>query len=497
MRPQHASRTEHGFGGAGWRGAALLTLGLLLLAGAGAVRAEEKEPQSDGCRVTPSIGCSFGEHSLDLSLVTRLRVESWRARAPSTETFYAARTRVGLEYSYGDLLTLFGEFQDARIYNLASDSSGAGALYRAFSDGRNHTDNQSVRQLWLDVKPIEGLGIRIGRQDIELGTEVMYPEANWKYVKIKRASQRLVGTVGWTHAERSNDAVRVSYDTQGGGHHLFAFAAQPTTGVFDIKDAYQRQNDITYGGLTWTVKRDTWVPGTELRVFGLGYADDRGVSDGGLPNSVTIYTGGVSVIGFYPVGPGTLDLLAWGAYQFGRFNRLDHSAGAAILEAGYQLSDVPLEPWLRLGVNYASGDGDPTDGDHQTFFNMLPTNHLYYGFADQWAFQNLVDWFVQLMLEPHEKVGVNLALHQFYLANDNDARYFGTGAFNKQVFGFGAQPSRGFGGGGTEIDAVASYTFNRHLSVEGGYSYMWGRGLFNASRYRNVSFGFLQLTLKY
>jgi hypothetical protein len=496
LRPHHASRTQDRRRGAGFRAAALLALGLLLLAGAGAAQAEAQQ-QADGCRITPSIGCVFGEHKLDFFLTTRLRTEFWRALAPSTETLYAARTRVGLEYSFGDLLSLFAEFQDARVYNLTSQSSGAGALYRRFADGRNWADNQSVRQLWLDVKPVEGLGIRIGRQDINLGTEVMYPEANWKYVKIKRASQRLVGTVGWTHAERSNDAVRASYDTQGGGHHLLAFAGQPTTGVFDIEDAYQRQPDITYGGLTWTVKRDTWLPGTELRLFGLVYDDKRDVRDGGLPDSVTVYTGGASLIGFYPVGPGTLDVLAWGAYQFGRFNRLDHSGGAAILETGYQLADVPLQPWLRLGVNYASGDGDPTDGDHQTFFNMLPTNHLYYGFADQWAFQNLVDWFIQLMLRPHEKVGVNLMLHQFYLADDDDARYFGTGAFNKQVFGFGAQDSLGYGGGATEIDAVASYSFNKHLSVQGGYSYMWGRGLFNANRYRNVSFGFLQLTLKY
>ena len=156
-----------------------------------------------------------------------------------------------------------------------------------------------------------------------------------------------------------------------------------------------------------------------------------------------------------------------------------------------------MKPWFRVGVNYASGDDDPTDGDHHTFFNMLPTNHLYYGFADQWAFQNLVDWFAQLMLKPHEKVGINLMLHQFYLANDNDARYFGTGAFNKEVFGFGAQPSRGYGAGGTEIDAVANYDFNKHLSIQGGYAYMWGRGIFNTSSNPNVSFGYLQLTLKY
>ena len=495
MRSVHALRAQDRTGVIVWRAAALLILTILLFGGASASQAAVEDRLSDGCFVTPSIGCVWGEHKLDLSLTTRLRAELWRARSEYTDTFYAARTRVGLKYSYGNLLSVFGEFQDARLYNLTPKMSGAGELYLAFADGRNHTDSQTVRQLWLDVKPIEGLGIRIGRQDIELGTEVMYPEGNWKYVKIQRGSQRLVGTVGWTHAERSNDAIQVSYDT--GGHHLFAFAAQPTTGVFDITDAYKRQGDITYGGLTWTVKRDTWLPNTELRLFGLAYDDDRSVSDGGKPDRVTVYTGGVSVIGLYPVGPGTFDVLAWGAFQFGDFNDLDHLAGAAILEAGYQLTEVPWKPWFRVGVNYASGDGDPTDGDHDTFFNMLPTNHLYYGFADQWAFQNLVDWFAQLMLKPHEKVAINLMLHQFYLADDNDARYFGTGAFNKDAFGFGAQPSRGYGAGGTEIDAVVNYDFNTRLSIQGGYAYMWGRGIFNTASYKDVNFGYLQLTLKY
>jgi hypothetical protein len=479
-----------------WLAVALLAATFLLPSAAGASPATGQEQRTDGCRVTPSLGCVWGEHRVDLSLDTRLRAEYWRARTSKSDIFYAARTRVRLKYSYGTLLALFGEFQDARLWSLSPNSSGAAGIYRAFSRGESDVDSQRIRQLYLDLNPVDGLGIRIGRQDIKLGTEVMYPEANWKYVKIKRGSQRLVGTVGWTHVERSNDGIAFSYDT-GAGHHLYGFAAQPTTGVFEVRDAYERQDDITYGGLTWTVKRDTWLPNTEIRLFGLVYDDKRSVGDGGLPDSVTVYSGGAAVVGIYPIGPGSLDVLGWGAYQFGRYNGLDHSAGAAILEAGYQLSELPLKPWFRVGVNYASGDGDPTDGDHQTFFNILPTNHLYYGFADQWAFQNLVDWFAQLLLKPHEKVRVNLMLHHFYLADDNDARYFGTGAFNKKVLGFGAQPSRGYGAGGTEIDAVASYNFNEHVSIEGGYAYMWGRGVFNTSNNRNVSFGYLQLALRY
>jgi hypothetical protein len=42
-----------------------------------------------------------------------------------------------------------------------------------------------------------------------------------------------------------------------------------------------------------------------------------------------------------------------------------------------------------------------------------------------------------------------------------------------------------------------NYDFNKHLSIQGGYAYMWGRGIFNTSNNTNVSFGYLQLALKY
>ncbi len=496
MRSNHVWRARDRSGGSGRGAAALLAVTFLLFWGAGPIRADAEQQQSDGCHVTPSIGCSFGDHKVDLSLTTRLRIEFWDAHADDTDTFYAARSRVGLKYSYGSLLTLFGEFQDARIYSLSPTSSGAGGLYRDFADGRSRTHSDRLRQLWLEVKPIEGLGVRIGRQDIKLGTQAMYPEPNWKYLKIKRGSQRLVGTVGWTHAERSNDGFSVSYDT-GGGHHLYAFAARPTTGVFDIEDAYYRQDNINYGGLSWTVKRDTWIPHTELRLFGLAYDDERSERHGGLSRQVEIYTGGFSTVGIYPVGPGNIDLLVWGAYQFGHYSGLDHSAAAGILEAGYQFTGLCTKPWLRIGVNVASGDGDPDDGDHGTFFNMLPTNHLYYGFADRWAFQNLVNWFAQLMLKPHEKVSVNLMLHQFSLQDDDDSRYFGTGAFSRSNFGFGAQSSRGYRSHGTELDAVVNYAVNKHLSVQGGFAHMWGHGVANSFKDDGVAFGYLEVTLKY
>jgi len=480
------------------RGLALC--GVLALVAVAPARAAETP---DGVRLTPDIGWKQGDHRVDLSFDTRFRYEYWDDRAPDEDAFYALRTRFGVKYSFRDRLQVFGEFQDVRLYSLGRNTSGAGGLYRRFADqpgGMSRTNSQKVRQLYLQLMPIEGLALRVGRFDIKLGTEVLYPEGNWKYLKIARASQRLVGTVGWTHAERSNDGVSVAWDMD--GHHVFGFAARPTQGVFDIENAYGFQEDITYGGLSWTIKRGTLLENTEIRPFFLAYDDDRSTRHGGLRRSVNVYTFGFSAIGVYPMGPGNLDVLAWAAYQHGRYDSLDHDAGAGILELGYQLTDVVAKPWFRLGVNVASGDDDPSDGDHGTFFNMLPTNHLYYGFADQFAFQNLIDLIAQIKLAPHSRVGVNLMFHKFWVVEEDDAAYAGTGAFNRTVFGYvpGLSTSANEADArslGTEIDLVVDVKVTSHLGVQAGYARIWGHGPRNAGRDDNTDFAYAQLSLKY
>jgi hypothetical protein len=465
-------------------------------------------PPKPLCEVhaTPKFGISCGDHKLDLTLTHRFRSESWDAWEGSTDTFYGLRTRVGAKYTYRDGVSIFGEFQDARTYRLGPHASGAGALYQKWGGGDtpSKTKGAQMRQVWVEVRPITGLAIRGGRQDIKLGTQAMYKEGNWKYLKIKRASQRLVGTVGWTNVERSNDGFMVQYDTE--GYNYYAFAANPTTGVFDHDSAYHRQKDIVYGGLSVTAKRNTWFDNTEVRSFFLGYNDDRDKNDGGKNQKVQVFTLGTSVVGVYPMGPGNFDLLFWAAGQAGSFDGSDMIAGALIGEFGYQLPKVWSKPWFRAGVNYASG-GNVEDDTSNTFFNMLPTNHLYYGFADQLAFQNLVDFFLQLMLKPHEKVSINLMFHQFWLANDDDNQYFGTGAFTKDNgagnFGYGANPSGGDKAFAKELDVVVNVNVYKGVSVQGGYARMWGDNVVDnlvSSGARNedtVDWGYVQVQLQY
>jgi len=483
-------------------------VGLLALAwslvGPLAVGTAQAEPAPTcEAHLTPSLGGSCGDHKLELKLTNRYRVEFWDAFAGSDDSFHGLRTRVSAKYSYRDGVTLFGELQDARIWGLDSDTSGAGSLYRKWGGSRHMKKAQTteMRQFWAEIRPIEGLSLRAGRQDIKLGTQALYKEAAWKYLKIARASQRLVGTVGWTNVERSNDAVSGAYDTE--DYHFYGFAGKPTTGVFESENAYETQDDIVYGGVSVTAKRGTWFDNTEVRPFFLGYKDDRAERSGGQPDGkVEIYTLGFSAIGVYPVGPGNFDLLLWGAGQAGNFNDDDHLAYALIGEAGYQFTDVWSSPWFRAGVNFASGDSNAGGGDHNTFFNMLPTNHLYYGFADQLAFQNLVDLIAQVKLKPHPRVGLNVMFHKFWMANSDDAQYFGTGAFNRENFGYGGNKA-GANDFGEELDLVLDVKVHDHVSVQAGYARLWGgeiiRNQINIGERtkRDLDFGYLQVVFSY
>ncbi len=459
-------------------------------------------------RYRPSIGWTRGDHRVDLSLVSRYRWESWDARAPEADSLHGLRTRVGVRYAWKDTIALFGQIQDTHVFDLSNTSSGAGALYRQNTPGgdKRTADATRLRQLYLELAPAQGVKLRGGRQDINVGTLLKYDEANWKYLKFKRLSQRLVGTVGWTNGERSYDGVSAAVELD--DHFVHLFAAEPTTGVFDIDGGYKRQKRVAFGGIDWTVKRNTWLDHTELGGFFIVYADDRDPADvAGLFGDIELYTFGASLLGVYPLGPGNLDLVLWGALQFGDYTdpstggagELNHRAWALITEIGYQLPDLPLKPWLRLGVNAASGDRNRGDNDHGTFYNLLPTNHLYYGYADQFAFQNLVDLLAQLKLKPHKKVGIEFTVHHFWLTTSDDFRYFGSGAFNKGSLGYGRPTTRGSRDLGTELDLTVSYALHRHVSLLGGYAHHFGTKAMQTapSTAENTEWAFMQVVLKY
>ena len=459
----------------------------------------------DGWRLEPTLGWSQGEHRVDLAAVTRWRWENWRAFTDDASNMIGGRTRLALRYAWADRIALLAEGQQAFVGGLTSDSSGAAATYRANTPGGDESsvNGFGLRQLWAEGRLGEA-SLRVGRQPIQAGTGIAYTEPAWSYVKLQRLAQRLVGTVGWSTVERSYDGLTGAVDA--GGYRADLYAGQPTTGVYEVRHGYHPNWDILFGGVELTAKRGTLVENSELSSFFIGYSDDRDPQDvSGLFGNIRVYTLGASWLGIYPLGPGAVDTLFWAAGQVGRYpdqtpggvRNLDQRAYALIGEAGYQLALLPAKPWLRTGVNFASGDGDPDDGDHQTFFNLVPTNHPYYGFADQLAFQNLVDWFAQLRLFPLPKTTVDLFVHRFWLAEDADRRYAGSGAFSKQSLGFTSSASNGSRDVGTELDLVVGYAPSSHVSLQTGFCYLWGGDVFATSASRDVRWAYAQVEFSY
>ena len=87
-----------------------------------------------------------------------------------------------------------------------------------------------------------------------------------------------------------------------------------------------------------------------------------------------------------------------------------------------------------MGYFRSTGDGNPADGDHTTFFQVLPTPRVYARFP----FYNLMnneDVFAQLRLRPHARVSLRADVHHLRTSNARDLWYFGGGAFQDKTFG--------------------------------------------------------------
>jgi hypothetical protein len=166
-----------------------------------------------------------------------------------------------------------------------------------------------------------------------------------------------------------------------------------------------------------------------------------------------------------------IDYTAEAAYQTGSMDargttpESDISAHAFVLKAGYT---APLGIKPRIGIEFdrASGDSDPTDDKFETFENLFPTNHPFYGFMDYVGWRNMEALRLSISIKPSSSSGVSLDYHRFSLAEESDRWYAASGA------PFGPTPTAGNTETdlGQEIDLVAYLMVKEKLRLELGLS---------------------------
>ena len=345
----------------------------------------------------------------------RARGEFWDwfkgTSGDSSYAYAATVAKLGLKWQQ-DLFDLHLEAQNTALMGLPDDASapapqgsfGLGAVY--LSHNRRQSDaSVFLKQAHLTLKQlgVPGLSLRGGRHSIAEGAEVLSKDPTIDWVKKMRVSQRLLGPFGWSHVGRSYDGFTLSWTKD--AYNFTLHGSHPTQAGFDLAGNKTITDiDILYAGFNLT--RPEFAKTTDARLFYIYYADGRNLRPtDNRPAAVrnrrhlAINTGGGHLIQVVPTGAGPIDLMGWGVVQGGDWGSQDHNGWAFAAEAGWQPSGLPWKPWFRIGYNLSSGDDDPNDGDHDTFFQMLPTARVY-SFSTFYNLMNNEDIFFQLILRP-------------------------------------------------------------------------------------------------
>jgi hypothetical protein len=472
--------------------------------GAGASSGKATEP--------PRIG------SVTVSGSFRTRLEAWdwfQGSGNSDYSFLGSIFRVSLTQTTKSVdwqLELAAPFllglPDDAIAPGTQGQLGMGASYFAANNRSTHAGMIFPKQGFLrfrDLGGVPGQSLKIGRMEVIDGTEATPKNATLAALKRDRIAHRLLGNFGFTHVGRSFDGAQ--YTLTGSKLNLAILGARPTRGVFQVDGWGELNINVFYGALTGQAGGGGRGSG-EWRVFGLGYSDYR---DGVLKTDnrpaairrtdaghINIGTYGGHYIGTISSRAGVLDVLFWGALQSGSWGALEHRAGAFAAEAGIQPGIMrKAHPWIRGGYNFGSGDGNPNDAKHGTFFQVLPTPRIYARFPF-FNMMNLHDAFGELIFRPGKALTVRTDVHSLRLAEPSDLWYSGGGAFQPWTFGYTGKATGGRPGLATLFDISADYNVNPHLALGAYYGYANGSAVVRAVYPgQNGNFGYLELTTKF
>jgi len=342
--------------------------------------------------------------------------------------FNILRSRFGIKYQNNNNLSAFLQVQDSRTFGEESST---------LSDGS--ADNLDLHQGFFDIKNVFELpvDIRVGRFEAIYG------------------GQRLIGAVGWHNIGRSFDGFILKLKTKKGHIDFFSFDEVENEKKGDLDD----QNIFgAYGnfGISKSINFQPyliWQQNNKTKVL----------------NRQTV--------GFYYKGK-VSDINYEGefAYQIGTRNDLDVGALLAAVNLGYTFSSSSVKPGLGIGLDYLSGDDDPSDNKYKVFDTMYATNHKFYGFMDYFLnipshtnSAGLTDLHAKGFLNPFNKAQLSAVFHILNTSED----YMISGKNQKSL--------------GKELDVTFKYNYDTNITFTGGLSFFFPGEIFKVTKGEDIS----------
>jgi hypothetical protein len=441
------------------------------------------------------VGCCAWAQQVTFQGSIRSRVEAWDwFHAPAADNTYAysgnilrmsvARSAVRWDWQLEFAAPFLLGLPDSAVASGTPGQLGLGAAYFTANQGNRNTGMVFPKQAfsrWKNLGGVTGQSLRAGRFEFAEGAERTPRNATLAALKRDRINSRLIGTFGWTHVGRSFDGVHYALDKP--SSTLTLMAAIPTRGVFQTDGWGQTHTAVGYASYS-----RAWGKGqhaAETRWMGIYYYDWRHVLKtdsralaaraADLANIRIATLGGhhVSAIG---TEAGAVDLMLWGVAQTGRWGTLDHRAHAVAIEGGFQPAGTWTRfwrPWVRAGFFDGSGDANPNDSRHETFFQILPTPRLF----DRIPFFNMMnnrDVHAALISRPHARVTVSNEFHSLRLTERNDLWYLGGGAFQPWTFGYVGRNAGGAQSLANLYDLNVDVRLSDLLALNGYFGYVQG-----------------------
>jgi len=441
---------------------------------------------------------------LEISLNWRTRAEGWNWFQGDTGNsdygLWNSVLRVGIGQT-GETFDWFIEGEQPSILGLPNDAVvaapqgqlGLGATYYAANNNHTNEANGFVKQAFVNFKHLGPVGLKLGRFEYFDGAEVKPSDPLLATLIQTRITHRLISNFGFSAVQRAFDGVQLSLNS---GQNNWTFVGvRPTQGVFQVKGMDELDVDLYSGAYTRSIS--TNQNSGELRAFAIGYIDHRTLvlKTDNRPQSVRAADHGKVEIATYgldyahvynAVNAGKFDFLLWGALQNGSWGNQTQHAAAFVGEAGWQLPVSMLKPWISAGYSYGSGDGDPNNGRHSTFFQLLPTPRPYARFPF-YNMMNNEDLYATLNVRPASKLSLRSEGHALRLASTSDLWYLGGGAFQPKTFGYTGRPSNGNRGLANVWDFSADYQVTRSFSATLYYGHAWGKGVIEAIYPKNAN----------
>lgn len=343
------------------------------------------------------------------------------------------RARVYGDLWYQDRFRIFAEF------------ISAGSINEDLPPLRIDENRADLQNLFIDVKLFEigcnPVYARVGRQELLLG------------------SQRLISPPDWANIRRNFQGVRAFWASE--KLDIDAFWVRPILADKSHFDDWDEKQNFYGAWITYRPKK-----GHFLDLYYLFLDNDNRSTQLGLTFAPTrVHTVGSRYTGRSDGG------FLWdfeGMYQFGDRGASNISAGSATAGLGYHWKCGPMTPTFWAYYDWASGDSTPNAGDYNTFNQLFPFGHYYFGWLDLIGRQNIRDINFHMYLYPTKWITFNAQYHCFQLDRARDALY-----------GVAGTPSRvslaGTAGGnvGQELDLIMNFHVGPRSDIMTGWSKLY------------------------